>query len=557
MKKLISLRKIVSLVIVIALVSVSSVSIMADEAQSLVVWGEVNYNDNTVEAYFDNSDIPYVTTVMFYLLGENDTFEGIDSAIRVGSAVAEPGEQVKCSIQVDDDIPDIGYYKLYAVSGGFSKVDGYSPKFRIMNSTNADASLAKVNDATQSTIGTVVYNEFKDAFGYASLPEWMAQYLYSIKADDYDGSFKTIADVNKAWENASYLRVVNNAPQQLLEKAIDVENSITMTNAQNEYYKAYKDETYVEYDKMNDVYSMQALDLQFKAAVAVANINNCRIADLDGVFKAFKAELGISEYMERYSKVSSSDFARQFDGFTATDALSVKTKFVTVLLSLEGASTENNNSSVILGGGGSGGGSGGGNVAVSGGSAGGIAPSAPQKIFADLDEGHWAYNPIIALNKMGIINGYNDGTFKSEATITREEFAKVVVVAFGLTDNGGEYTAFADAKDNWANEYIKIAYVNGVVNGIGNGNFGIGQKISRQDAAVMIWRAAKAKGISLGEGSEGAFADQSKIAEYAKASVGALSGAKIINGFEDGSFRPDNSITRAETAKIVYSVITK
>ena len=77
------------------------------------------------------------------------------------------------------------------------------------------------------------------------------------------------------------------------------------------------------------------------------------------------------------------------------------------------------------------------------------------------------------------------------------------------------------------------------------------------EAAVMIWRAAKAKGISLGEGSEGAFADQSKIAEYAKASVGALSGAKIINGFEDGSFRPDNSITRAETAKIVYSVITK
>ena len=99
--------------------------------------------------------------------------------------------------------------------------------------------------------------------------------------------------------------------------------------------------------------------------------------------------------------------------------------------------------------------------------------------------------------------------------------------------------------------------VNGVVNGIGNNKFGVGQKISRQDAAVMIQRAAKAKGITLGGEGNLSFKDAKDIADYAKASVSELSNAKIINGFTDGTFKPNNSITRAETAKIVYSVITK
>lgn len=555
MKKLNSLRKIISLVIIPALVIVCCMSTTVLASDS-VVSGKVNYTDKTIEVNFDNLDIPYVTTVMFYLLGENDTFDGIDGAIRIGSAVSNPDESVQCSIEICDDIDD-GYYKIYAVSGGYENIKEYSPTFRIMHSTNATVSLGKANNATQSTIASVVYDEFKDAFEFETKAQWKSEYLYNIRANDFNGSFKTIDDVNLAWINADILKTVNTSDIDSVDDAIDVDKNITLSDEQKAYFEKYIDETFTQYKKMGSVYSMQELNETFKKAIAIATVNNCKIEDLDGVFKAFKQELGISEYMERYLKVSSSDFARQFDGFVATDVLSIKTKFTSVLTSLEGSDSEGGSGNVIIGGGGFGGGGGGGNIGVSGGSAGTLVPPAPQKVFSDLLETHWAYNPIIALNKMGIINGYNDGTFKSEANITREEFAKVVVVAFGLTDNGGEYKAFADANGHWAEQYIKIAYVNGVVNGIGNNKFGVGQKISRQDAAVMIQRAAKAKGITLGGEGNLSFKDAKDIADYAKVSVGELSDAKIINGFTDGTFKPNNSITRAETAKIVYSVITK
>jgi hypothetical protein len=70
----------------------------------------------------------------------------------------------------------------------------------------------------------------------------------------------------------------------------------------------------------------------------------------------------------------------------------------------------------------------------------------------------------------------------------------------------------------------------------------------------MIMRAAKATGISLdGQGSQ--FNDGSIISDYAKEAVNTLSGAGVINGFADGTFKPNDPLTRAQTAKIVYSVI--
>ena len=261
--------------------------------------------------------------------------------------------------------------------------------------------------------------------------------------------------------------------------------------------------------------------------------------------------------MERYKNISPSAFARRFDGFTAQNVTEIKDKFVSVLEYLEGSEQPGTGSGGnIIGGNGTGSG----NVSVSGGSSGsssgggfsgGVTPVVPQSKFADVSSSHWAYADITALVDKGVLSGYADGTFKGDASITREEFAKIVVVAFGLTDNGNDFGGYSDVKsDFWANSYIKIASVNG----IGNGKFGTGEKITRQDAAVMIMRAAKATGIALnGQGSE--FNDGSKISDYAKEAVNALSGAGVINGFADGTFKPNDALTRSQTAKIVYSVI--
>jgi hypothetical protein len=74
--------------------------------------------------------------------------------------------------------------------------------------------------------------------------------------------------------------------------------------------------------------------------------------------------------------------------------------------------------------------------------------------------------------------------------------------------------------------------------------------------AVIIARVAALKGINL-ESGDVAFADSAKIDAYAKDAVKLLAGAKVVNGYEDGSFRPQGSLTRAEAAKVIYGIVVR
>lgn len=103
------------------------------------------------------------------------------------------------------------------------------------------------------------------------------------------------------------------------------------------------------------------------------------------------------------------------------------------------------------------------------------------------------------------------------------------------------------------NSYIKTAYALGIVNGVSENSFGIGAYISRQDMAVMITRA---KNIELADNTpDNTFTDADTIAEYARTSVDYLQNAGVINGYDDGSFRPSGNVTRAETAKVLYGLL--
>ncbi len=555
MKRQIYVRKLLSPILAMAIVVVTAFGGVAFAADTNVS-AKVNYADNAIEATFE-SDIPYVTDVMFYLLDKDDTFTGIENSKRVGVAEVIPGEAAVCAIKIGDDLPDDenDRYKIYAIAGGYdSSYKGYSESFRIMNSTNASNSLEKVNaqTTTETNIESITYEEFDDVFGFEGAPGWKGKYLYQIRVDDCSGKFNTISDVDAAWQMADVLKLINDTSASNLELVLENNKQAVGFDTTNTYYTTYKDAALTLFAGMGAKYSVAEFTDAMNKSIAVAAVNGCEIEDLDGIFKAYDDALEISEYMTRYSKVSTSDFAKQFDDFTAEDAADVKTKFENVLIQLEGIPREDDTALPIIGDKNNGVG----NLSVSGGIGGATVPAS--KSFTDVAPSHWAYNQIVALAEMGILNGYADNTFKCDANITREEFAKVVVAAFDLKDNGGEYTAYSDVNSShWASSFIKIASVNGVINGVGGGRFGAGQKISRQDAAVMIERAAKAKGIELGSSTSLGFADKGSVADYAKEAVGRLSGSKIINGFEDGSFRPNNSITRAETAKIVYSVLTK
>jgi len=177
-------------------------------------------------------------------------------------------------------------------------------------------------------------------------------------------------------------------------------------------------------------------------------------------------------------------------------------------------------------------------------------------IFNDIADVPWAKESIQALANNGIIQGISPGIFAPNSNITREQFVKMLVMAFGLLDE----SAVSDFKDinqeEWYYKYISSAYKHGIINGIGHNVFGIGMEISRQDMAVLAYRAAKYVGINLPVLSpEVQFDDMSSIADYAKDSVTAMQQANIIQGVGDNRFAPYETATRAMAAKVIYELL--
>lgn len=175
---------------------------------------------------------------------------------------------------------------------------------------------------------------------------------------------------------------------------------------------------------------------------------------------------------------------------------------------------------------------------------GGNVPTAQP--FGDVSRDYWAANYIASLKKDGVVSGDENGNFNPESEITREEFIKMLVIAAGLHD-ANAVCDFADLADcPWAQSYVASALNGGIINGVGGNTFGAGEKLTRQDMAVMIHRV-------LGTAANGSavFTDEADISGYAKTAVAALSSDGIINGFADGSFKPLDTARRSQAAKII------
>ena len=164
-------------------------------------------------------------------------------------------------------------------------------------------------------------------------------------------------------------------------------------------------------------------------------------------------------------------------------------------------------------------------------------------------EGHWGEKDILRLVSLGVVGGYEDGTFRPEAGITRQEFAKMVVLAAGLEPDAEPELTFADSDEiaEWARGYVSAAVKAGIITGVGDNRFAPTDPVTRAQAATMIMR-------SLGEvetALELTFADAETIPEWAKAAILGAVEKGIVNGFEDNTFKPDLSATRVQAAKML------
>ena len=157
------------------------------------------------------------------------------------------------------------------------------------------------------------------------------------------------------------------------------------------------------------------------------------------------------------------------------------------------------------------------------------------------------------LTELGVINGMGDGTYNPDGTVTREQFIKLLVCANDEDNDFYPDVDFADVDDNsWSYEYI--------CSGLSNGIFGLDEleddKFEPQNGidrdTVALW-AVNTLGVWLDEESD--FRDNYKINNSEAVATAVDEG--IIVGYEDNTFRPDNTLTRAEAAVMIYRFITK
>lgn len=176
-------------------------------------------------------------------------------------------------------------------------------------------------------------------------------------------------------------------------------------------------------------------------------------------------------------------------------------------------------------------------------------PETLSDAFTDLDGVAWAKEAVNALAAAGIVNGVGDGTFAPSRGVTRAEFVKMTVAAFGFKSKGNA-PEFTDVDGSeWYADVVGVAAENGIVNGYSDGSFGPSKNISCQDAALILSRVANMKGISLPMPRNGM---ETGASEYAGEAVELLWSNGVIA--EEIDFKPFENATRAQSAYMIYKI---
>lgn len=189
-----------------------------------------------------------------------------------------------------------------------------------------------------------------------------------------------------------------------------------------------------------------------------------------------------------------------------------------------------------------------------------VQTASPQLGFSDLDDAEFAAAAINELYPMGIINGYGDGRFCPNDSVTRAEFVKMVCLAFNfVVPTDVSETNYSDVStDSWYSAYIYTANTAGIINGYDDGSFRPDGDISREEAAAVFCRAIENSNF-IGESTRLNinFSDEDKISDYAVGFVDKLYMLSVINGDDSGMFRPQDSISRAETAQMIWNAVSQ
>jgi len=179
--------------------------------------------------------------------------------------------------------------------------------------------------------------------------------------------------------------------------------------------------------------------------------------------------------------------------------------------------------------------------------------NANKTAFSDITN-HYAANHIKKLYDYGVVSGYGDTTYRPDNNVTRGEFAVIITNALekACGYNLGSSAAFSDISGHFSETHICKLVACGIVNGFEDGTFRPDEHITRGQAAIMAWNMLQYCGVAMRNGES--YPDT--VGHYAENHIKSLNAYGVVNGYTDGTFKPDESITRGQAAMYVANCLT-
>jgi hypothetical protein len=568
--------------------------VLAAESTSEVKWkGDYSDSSNVKLIISVDSAIPYnhrVTAAMY----EENAVAAPGNIKRITEVPVTPKGKKDISLTIGNDLNykdsngDMQYKLKVRGSGSKGSLINETLEVYVLTPNRIGGILTAINGAaTHGEILAAVVPLEKPLQTTLAVDSNYTDYFKISRAEDFNNTFSTIADFEKSWKIAEIVETIQNYSTTditALKNKVETNASVIGIDTNDEDYAAVADDVYTDilgvkttYGTTPGIKSALALKKAYTQYQAMETIDAMSVdEDIAGKIAKYYSALEISadtqtkftnlgpndqEKVERAiadnSRIVNGELVGSTADYSTPKEIADAFKKAVEDLTPDGDGDTGDGGSGDGGSGGGSGGGGGGGVTINDSSQTVVpSPTPAQAGFKDCGSSHWANTYVNSLKQKNIINGYEDGKFYPENKVTREEFIKMIISAVGLYNTKSE-CEFNDVPNNeWYYKFVASAVKEGIISGIAEGKFGTGQNITREDMAVIASRTFARFG-KLDKTSGAEFADAESISDYAAESVNTLCGMGVINGFNDGTFRPAASLTRAEAAKIIYMIMEK
>lgn len=448
----------------------------------------------------------------------------------------------------------IGWYTvIISVEGMEQTEDEKSTKFYYADATTRENAIAAVNGMTEENI-TSVLNTYKDTIGitlgedYTSAQSTVNSamlYLRNLKKQNGGAGYITLENIKNDFADAQWIGNMKHYESVDTEILVKKSEQKLVAIVPEDYANNKKTvwNNFMLLRKGRDMVKCEDVQKVFNEALALCMINSSNREVMRDVLENYNDDVLNLDLGSRYQKYD----LEITKTLTGKDFQSIDEFCKAFKKALENAVSGGESSS----GSSSGGGGGGTSINVDNVI---ITPGKQQTGFSDINDAAWAKAYLTELVEKGIVNGYEDNTIRPNKVVSREEFLKMLVEALGLPKDVSANNFTDVSSSAWYSPYISTAVKHGISTGRGDGTFGIGENIKREDMAVMACRALEKLNINFSEKSI-SFSDKESISSYASESVSKLSSVNIIGGRDDGSFCPNDFATRAEAAKIICGIM--